>query len=57
MTSTSEYPGLRLVDDALQGTREAVLLLDEAEDRDLPERSPAVPEPNAEGIFPGVPLS
>ncbi|HEX6952071.1 MAG TPA: hypothetical protein VF124_04705 [Gaiellaceae bacterium] len=57
MTSTSAYPELGLPDDALERTQDAVLLLDETEDWSLSEHSPEDPEPNAEGVFPGVPLS
>jgi hypothetical protein len=57
MTSTTAYPELGLLDDALERTQDTVLLLDETEDWGLSEHSPKDPEPNAEGVFPGVPLS
>lgn len=57
MTSTSAYPDPGLLDEALERQQDAVLLLDETEDWDASEQSPEEPEPNAEGIFPGVPLS
>ena len=57
MTSTSAYPDPGLLDEALERQQDAVLLLDETEDWDASEQSPEEPEPNTEGIFPGVPLS
>ncbi len=57
MTSTSEYPDPALLAEDLERQQDAVLLLDEPEDCDPSEQSPEDPEPNAEGIFPGVPLS
>ncbi len=57
MTSTSEYPDPALLAEDLERQQDAVLLLDETEDWDPSEQWPEDPEPNAEGIFPGVPLS